>query len=60
MSKKEKRLVGLITGMVIFFIGWAIRSTFLMHTYANKPLGGIIVATGMLIIGVYAYKLLKR
>lgn len=60
MSKKEKKIIGFICGLVIFFIGWAIRSTFLMHNYANKPLGGIIIAIGMLTVGVFAYKLLKR
>lgn len=60
MSKKEKKIIGFVVGLVLFFIGWAIRSTFLMHTYANKPLGGIIVAVGMLIMGIFSYKLLKR
>lgn len=60
MSKKNKKLIGMIAGLVIFFIGWAIRSTFLLHSYTNKPLGGIIIAAGMFIVGIFAYKLLKR
>jgi hypothetical protein len=59
MSKKNRKVVWLVAGLVVFFIGWAIRSTF-AYDYANKPLGGIIIAIGMLIIGLFAYKLLKR
>lgn len=60
MSQRDKNFTGLIIGLIIFFIGWAIRSTFWMHNYANKPLGGIGMAIGMLIVGLFTYKLLKR
>jgi hypothetical protein len=60
MRMKNKYMTGIIMGFSIFFIGWAIRSTFLMYSYTNKPLGGAIMALGMLITGIYGVKLLKR
>lgn len=53
-------MIGLIIGLVVFFVGWAIRSTFLMRDYTNKPIGGILIAIGMMIIGIFCYKLLKK
>jgi len=41
----------LITGVILFAAGWAIRSTMLMHGYENKPIGGALVAVGFLVIG---------
>jgi hypothetical protein len=60
MSKKEKSTIALIIGFSLFMLGWAIRSTFIMHNFVNKPLGGAILTTGMLIMGYAAYKLLNK
>jgi hypothetical protein len=60
MSKKNKGIVGLVVGLVIFFTGWAIRSTFIVPENLNKPVGGIVIAIGMSITGYFTYKLLKR
>lgn len=47
-------------GLAIFFTGWAIRSTFIVPENLNKPVGGILVAIGMLVTGYFTYRLLKR
>lgn len=60
MSKKEKSIVGVVVGLGMFFIGWAMRSTLPANEYYNKPIGGSIMAAGMFIAGIFAYKLLKR
>jgi hypothetical protein len=60
MSKKEKSVVGLIIGLAVLFIGWALRSTLPANEYYNKPIGGGVMALGMLVTGIFAYKLLKR
>lgn len=58
MSNKQKSTAVLVFGFVLFIGGWAIRSTFIMYDQVNKPLGGAILTTGMLIIGYAAYTLL--
>lgn len=60
MSKKEKSTVVLVIGLAMFMCGWAVRSTFVMHNFVNKPLGGAFVAAGLLVISYAAYKLLKK
>lgn len=56
---KRKRVIFLI-GFVVLVLGWAIRSTFVMHSYSSKPLGGIIMAVGMLVMGISLYKIFKN
>lgn len=60
MRKKEKTSIALIFGFVLFMLGWAIRSTFIMANFVNKPLGGAVLTAGMLIMGYAAYRLLKK
>lgn len=60
MSNREKHTAGIVVGLVLMMSGWIIRTSFIMHSYSNKPVGGIIMAIGMLIIGWMAYKLLKK
>jgi len=60
MSKREKLRTFFVVGFVVFLTGWAIRSTFIMHNYENKPLGGGLIAIGMFAMGVSAFKLLKK
>lgn len=56
----KKRLVILIIGMFLFGTGWAIRSTFIMHDYVNKPIGGALIFVGMLAIGICMYWMIKK
>lgn len=60
MSKKEKKVVGLVVGLALFFVGWAFRSTVPIAYYHNKPVGGAMMAIGMFVFGIFLYKLLKR
>lgn len=50
----------LIFGMILFSSGWAIRSTYLMHSYDNKPIGGVLITIGFLLIGMSVIKMLKK
>lgn len=50
----------LIIGVILFAAGWAYRSTVLLHTYANKPIGGILVTIGFVIMGIAMWRLVKK
>lgn len=49
----------LIIGVIIFASGWAIRSTVIMHSFDNKPLGGAMVAVGFIVMAAGIIKLVK-
>jgi hypothetical protein len=50
----------LIFGVILFSAGWAIRSTVIMHSYDNKPLGGAMVAVGFLLMGIAITRMMKK
>lgn len=56
----NKYAVAVIVGLVIFAAGWAIRSTVVMHSYANKPVGGALIVLGFLILGGSIYLITKN
>lgn len=49
-----------LIGFVAFIAGWSIRSTFVMQGYVNKPVGGIMIAIGALVMGISLYKIIKN
>lgn len=53
-------IIFLCFGILVFLAGWAIRSTFIMHGYSNKPIGGAMVAAGFLVMGVSVWRILKN
>lgn len=49
MKTKHYILIG---GIAMFGVGWAIRSTFLIANYVNKPIGGAMVTIGAVMISL--------
>jgi uncharacterized membrane protein len=54
------KIIGLVLGVLMIGGGWAIRSTFIVDNYANKPLGGAMITVGGLIVAMCAYSLMRK
>lgn len=50
MKPHHVTLLLFIIGFAFLGGGWAIRSTFVMSSYVNKPLGGIFITGGLVFI----------
>jgi len=50
----------LIFGLIIFSAGWAIRSTYLMKSVVNKPIGGVLITIGLLLMGISVSRMIKK
>lgn len=49
----------IIVGFIVFALGWAIRSTYVMHSYVNKPIGGALITIGFMVLAWGIFKLIK-
>jgi hypothetical protein len=54
------KIIILALGVLLIGCGWAIRSTFMVDNYANKPLGGAMITAGGLIVALCAYGLIRK
>jgi hypothetical protein len=54
------KIITLVLGVLMIGGGWAIRSTFIVDNYANKPLGGAMITIGGLIVVMCAYGLIRK
>lgn len=52
--------LALLIGIVIFAAGWAVRSTYIMHGFVNKPIGGALICLGFFVIGISLWRIIKN
>lgn len=50
----------LITGFALLGIGWALRSTFITRDHINKPIGGILITIGSLMLSISIIMMFKK
>lgn len=56
----KKKAIILVLGLVMIGLGWAIRSTFIIEDYWNKPIGGAMITIGVLVFSITFLSLFKN